>query len=169
MSDKMRAEFEARFPVYRIYIHFDDKKNRYCANEPYVFGSDRHAAEQNLRWESWQAAHADAIADTCEHESEMSYVVPLPDGEATTIMLYGSTRDLQRLESVLQWFHSREAEIRAAALPPGFVAVPVEPTPRMQAEAWDGIEKASWFGMNYNEAARKVWADMLAARPDPQP
>jgi len=59
--------------------------------------------------------------------------------------------------------------IPAAALPPGFVAVPVEPTPKMQAEAWAGIEAAGCLGMNYNEAARKVWADMLAARPDKQP
>lgn len=54
----------------------------------------------------------------------------------------------------------------AAALPPGFVAVPVEPTPKMQAEAWAGIEAAGCLGMNYNDAARKVWADMLAARPE---
>jgi hypothetical protein len=56
--------------------------------------------------------------------------------------------------------------IRAVALPPGFVAVPVEPTPKMQAEAWAGIEAAGCLGMNYNEAARKVWAAMLAARPE---
>ena len=53
----------------------------------------------------------------------------------------------------------------AAALPPGVVAVPVEPTPKMQAEAWAGIEAAGCLGMNYNEAARKVWAAMLAAAP----
>jgi hypothetical protein len=54
----------------------------------------------------------------------------------------------------------------AAALPPGFVAVPVEATPKMQAEAWAGLEAAGCLGLNYNEAARMVWTAMLAARPE---
>jgi hypothetical protein len=59
------------------------------------------------------AHEAGAQGSSCEHESEMQYEIQLPDGTYTHLTVYGSERDLKRLGSRLDFFHSREAQLRA--------------------------------------------------------
>lgn len=96
---------------------------------------------------------------------------PVPDGvywKASGLYYVRNLEDDEAVSWAVEWNTMLDVwqAAHAAALPPGFVAVPVDPTEYMLEAAEESLRDHGFDAVDVGEFDKAaMWADMLAARP----